>query len=100
MEHESVEISPIPTSVGIGLRSEHYHDIIAQQPNLGWFEVHTENYFGLGGAPHHYLKKISKNYPISFHGVGLSLGSTDPLDINHIKTHSSTHTTIPTWISL
>ncbi len=76
----------IPTgSVGIGLRSEHCRHVITEQPAVDWFEVHSENYFGWGGAPHDWLKRIRQDYNLSFHGVGLSLGSTDALNLTHLK---------------
>ena len=75
---------PIPAVAGIGLRSEHYRCVLDRKPDIGWLEVHTENYFGSGGAPHHYLGKIRAHYPVSFHGVGLSLGSVDPFDRAHV----------------
>ena len=74
----------IPARAGIGLRAEHYETVVSEQPAVGWFEVHTENYFGQGGVPHHYLHKVRENHAISFHGVGLSLGSTDQLDLKHL----------------
>lgn len=77
--------SAIPVSAGIGLRAPHYFDVLNQRPELGWLEVHSENYFGAGGLPLHYLRKIRANYPISLHGVGLSLGSTDPLSTRHLE---------------
>ena len=69
---------------GIGLRAEHYRAVLAERPAVGWFEVHSENYFGLGGAPHYYLERVRRDYPISFHGVGLSLGSVDPINHAHV----------------
>lgn len=76
--------SPVSTYVGIGLRAEHYHDIIRSKPSLGWLEIHSENYFGAGGKPLDYLRQIAQHYLLSFHGVGLSLGSSDPLDKQHL----------------
>lgn len=76
---------PIPASAGIGLRGEHYEAALADAARVGWMEVHTENYFGRGGVPHRYLRDIREHCPISFHGVGLSLGSTDPLDRAHLQ---------------
>ena len=76
--------SAIPVYAGIGLRSQHYNDVLETQPTVGWFEVHSENYFGKGGAPLHYLEKIRDDYPISLHGVGMSLGSVDALDGLHL----------------
>jgi uncharacterized protein (UPF0276 family) len=76
---------PIPRAVGIGLRAPHYRDVLQRRPNIGWFEVHSENYFGDGGPPLYYLEQIRAEYPISLHGVGLSLGSTDPLNTAHLE---------------
>jgi uncharacterized protein len=67
--------SRIPLSAGIGLRGPHMIELAETVPPVGWLEVHSENYFGDGGSPIHYLLKIRENYPISLHGVGLSLGS-------------------------
>ena len=77
--------APVPARAGIGLRGEHYRDFDCRRPGVGWLEVHTENYFGDGGAPHHYLSRLRENYPLSLHGVGLSLGGTDPLDEEHLQ---------------
>jgi uncharacterized protein (UPF0276 family) len=75
---------PIPACAGIGLRGQHYEDVLTLRPAVGFFEVHSENYFGLGGTPHRYLERIRADYALSFHGVGLSLGSTDPLSRPHL----------------
>lgn len=77
--------APAPISVGVGLRAPHYRDVLATQPDVGWFEVHSENYFGAGGPPHHYLEHVRADYPISLHGVGLSLGSADALNKRHLS---------------
>jgi uncharacterized protein (UPF0276 family) len=76
--------SSIPARAGIGLRAPHYRDILALLPDIGWVEVHSENYFGPGGPPLFYLEQVRKHYPLSLHGVGLSLGSTDALNIRHL----------------
>ncbi len=81
---QSFNAQPIPATAGMGLRAEHYQDVVNTHPPVGWLEVHSENYFGEGGIPHYFLEKIRCDYPISFHGVGLSLGSVDPLNLNHI----------------
>ena len=75
----------IPAKAGIGLRAEHYKDVVQHPGNVSWYEVHPENYFGLGGVPHHYLEIIRRDHPISFHGVGMSIGSVDQLDKGHLK---------------
>jgi len=77
--------SAIPASAGIGLRADHYREVLETTPAVGWFEVHSENYFGAGGLPLHYLERIRAEYPISLHGVGLSLGSADPLNTEHLR---------------
>jgi uncharacterized protein (UPF0276 family) len=76
--------SSIPARAGIGLRAEHYAAVLETRPPVGWLEVHSENYFGAGGKPLHYLECIRAHYPLSLHGVGLSIGSTDPLDRRHL----------------
>lgn len=78
------ESADIPSRAGIGLKAEHYRAVIETRPDIGWFEVHTENYMGAGGAPHRYLSAIRAHYPLSLHGVGLSLGGADALDPDHL----------------
>lgn len=73
------------TCAGIGLRTPHYQDVIAARPEVGFLEVHSENFFGDGGQPPKYLARFREDYAISTHGVGLSLGSTDPLAANHLQ---------------
>lgn len=75
----------IPVNAGIGLRGPHMIELNETSPDVGWLEIHSENYFGDGGSPIHYLLKIRENYPISLHGVGLSLGSSDPLNRDHLS---------------
>ena len=67
-------------AAGIGLRAPHYRDLLEQRPALAFVEVHSENYFGDGGAPLHFLGRTREHYPLSLHGVGLSIGSADPLN--------------------
>lgn len=74
----------LPACAGIGLRAQHHRDVLDQRPAVGWFEAHSENYFALGGAQPEYLEKIRALYPLSLHGVGLSLGSVDPLNRAHL----------------
>src|SRR5579864_832528 len=76
--------TPIPPSAGIGLRFPHHQVFVDMRPPVGWFEVHTENYMG-GGTPLRYLDAIRRDYPISLHGVGLSLGSAEGLDPAHVE---------------
>ncbi|MGH7355156.1 MAG: MNIO family bufferin maturase, partial [Candidatus Rokuibacteriota bacterium] len=69
---------------GIGLRGSHVREVLATRPPIPWLEVHAENYMGGGGAPRD-LDAIRQAYPISIHGVGLSLGSADGLDARHLR---------------
>lgn len=70
---------------GIGLRPEHYSALMEKRPNIAWVEVHSENYFIDGGKPLSILEKIRTDYPVSLHSVGLSLGSTDELNWQHLR---------------
>ena len=72
-------------SVGVGFKPEHFEAIVDTRPRLGFFEVHAENYMGGGGAPHRRLDSIRELYPLSLHGVGLSIGSPGPLDRAHLQ---------------
>ena len=77
--------SVVPRRAGVGLKPEHYRTILETQPDLGFFEVHAENYMGAGGPPHRYLTRIRETYPLSLHGVGLSIGGSQPMDQQHLK---------------
>jgi uncharacterized protein (UPF0276 family) len=74
---------PTPTNTGVGLKAEHYDWILEHQPDVGFFELHAENYLAPGGPHRHYLNQIRHHYPITIHGVGLSIGST--LNHEHLK---------------
>jgi uncharacterized protein (UPF0276 family) len=75
----------IPPRAGVGLKPEHYRTILETRPDIGFFEVHAENYMGAGGPPHRYLEAIRERYPLSLHGVGLSIGADRPLDRAHLE---------------
>lgn len=72
------------SGVGIGLRSPHYEYIKLKRPTVPWFEVLIDNYLGRGGQIQQHLIDVCEHYPITFHGVGMSLGSTDPLDMRYL----------------
>tara|TARA_R110001599_G_scaffold351965_1_gene585320 strand:+ start:9188 stop:10024 length:837 start_codon:yes stop_codon:yes gene_type:complete len=69
----------------VGLKSEHFQQIVDSWPDLGFFEIHAENYMIDGGPFHHYLTRIREQYPLSIHGVGLSIGGETALDIDHLQ---------------
>ncbi len=75
----------LPTRAGVGLKPEHFQEILATQPDIGFFEVHAENYMVAGGPFHHYLTRIRERYALSMHGVGLSIGADAPLDLDHLN---------------
>ncbi len=79
------DATALPPRAGLGLKPEHYPDILGPDPDIGFFEVHAENYMGDGGPPHRYLAAIRERYALSLHGVGLSIGGADPLDKAHLK---------------
>lgn len=74
----------LPVCAGIGLRAPHVDTLISTQPHAGWVEVHSENYFADGGPALTALMAVRDHYPLSLHGVGMGLGSTDPLDETHL----------------
>ena len=78
MQHQTLELA------GIGLRAPHVRELLTSKIDVGFLEAHSENYFG-GGQPRKLLKQIAEMYPVSLHGVGLSLGRADGLDSEHIR---------------
>lgn len=70
--------------VGVGLRAPHVAAVLATRPTIGWLEVHAENYMG-EGAPLAALERLRADYPVSVHGVGLSLGSAEALNSRHLS---------------
>ncbi len=83
--HPVFQPDPIPAAAGVGLKPQHFVEVLERKPAIGWFEVHPENYMGEGGSPHAYLSEIRAHYPLSCHGVGLSLGGVGPLDADHLS---------------
>ncbi len=97
-------MTPIKTSsitgAGIGLRSRHYQEILDSKPDIPWFEVLSENYFGAGGLPIHHLERVREDYPVTLHGVGMSLGSADPLNFSYLtKLRNLAEKIAPVYIS-
>ncbi len=85
---------------GIGLRSRHYQEILETRPAIPWFEVLSENYFVAGGLPLYHLERIRELYPVVLHGVGMSLGSADPLNFDYLaKLKKLAEQIEPAWIS-
>ncbi|MCY0108804.1 DUF692 domain-containing protein [Pseudomonas monsensis] len=78
-------LSGLPPRAGLGLKTGHFREVLGSLPDLGFFEVHAENYMVDGGPFHHFLGLIREQYPLSLHGVGLSIGAEGPLDTEHLK---------------
>ncbi|WP_143594773.1 DUF692 domain-containing protein [Thioclava sp. DLFJ5-1] len=74
----------LPRKAGLGFKPEHFPAITETKPDLGFFEIHAENYMGAGGMPHAMLERLRADYALSVHGVGLSIGGPDPLDRDHL----------------
>ncbi|MBL8200053.1 MAG: DUF692 domain-containing protein [Chromatiales bacterium] len=76
---------PVPAQAGIGLRSAHHDEFLHRRPAIPWVEVHSENFFADGGRQLQVLDAVRRDYGLSLHGVGLSLGGVDPLDPDHLR---------------
>jgi hypothetical protein len=74
----------LPADAGVGFKPQHFAAIAAARQPLGFFEVHAENYMGAGGTPHAQLGFLREHYALSIHGVALSIGSSEPLDRDHL----------------
>ncbi|KTD31240.1 hypothetical protein Lmor_2737 [Legionella moravica] len=98
---ELINIPKMPyLGFGLGLRPNYYEEILTCKPDLDWFEILSENYLVPGGKPLYYLDKIRQDYPIVMHGVSLSLGSSDALDMDYLKQLSNLADRVePVWIS-
>lgn len=77
--------APLLNGVGIGLKAQHYQQLLDQSQAVGWLEIHSENYLAEGGPSLRWLDALREHYPVSMHGVGLSLGSAGALDGEHLK---------------
>jgi len=84
MPNASVTLPIVGNAIGIGLRSPHHHRVLDEQPKVGWLEVHSENFFNASSSQRQTLDQLADIYPLSFHGVGLSLGSVDPVNLKHL----------------
>lgn len=85
---------------GLGLRPDHYEEILNDHPRVDWFEVVSENYMVDGGKPLSYLDRVRERYPVVMHGVSLSIGGTDPLDRDYLARLRALADRIePRWVS-
>src|SRR5258708_5097892 len=85
---------------GLGLRVDHYEEILDRRPPIDWLEILSENYMIPGGRPVRYLERMRERYPLVMHGVSLSIGSTDPLNHDYLDRLKKLADAIsPAWIS-
>jgi hypothetical protein len=88
------------TGVGLSLKAQHYQVILNQQPPVPWFEVLADNYLLSGSGSRIHLERVRHHYPVTLHGVGMSLGSTDPLNWDYLdKLKALADQIQPQWIS-
>ncbi|MDB6372068.1 DUF692 domain-containing protein [Photorhabdus bodei] len=78
-------LNRLPTRAGIGLKPEHFRAILRDKPDIGFFEIHAENYLVAGGPFHQALTAIRQDYPLSIHGVGMSIGGESPLNQTYLQ---------------
>ena len=85
---------------GLGLRHQHYQTILNEKPHVDWFEILSENYLVPGGKPLYYLDKIREHYPMVMHGVSMSIGSKDSIDLDYLRDLKNLIKRVePKWIS-
>jgi uncharacterized protein (UPF0276 family) len=85
---------------GLGLRTDHYADFTTQTQPVDWLEVISENYMVPGGKPLHFLDAIRRDYPMVMHGVSMSIGSTDPLNLDYLRDLKALIQRVqPAWVS-
>jgi len=81
---DQTNFNHLPPSPGVGYKPQHFQDIIENSGSVRWLEIHAENYMGDGGRPLAQLRYLAERFPISVHGVGLSIGGETPLDTDHL----------------
>ncbi|PHZ83748.1 DUF692 domain-containing protein [Paremcibacter congregatus] len=93
--------SPRPyLGFGLGLRPDHYESVLTENPSVDWFEIISENYMVPGGKPLYYLDQIIERYPVVMHGVSLSIGATDPLNMEYLADLKKLADRVnPSWVS-
>lgn len=100
MEGQVTAVNDDYLGFGLGLRTDHFEEVLQSNPKVDWFEVISENFMVAGGKPRYYLQQVRERYPIVMHGVSMSLGSTDPLDMDYLRRLKSLADEVqPAWIS-
>jgi hypothetical protein len=92
--------APLDPPFGLGLRPDHYHDLLAAPGCVDWLEALSDNYLVPGGRPLHFLDKLRADYPMALHGVALNIGSSDPLDTQYLRDLKALVDRVqPMWVS-
>jgi uncharacterized protein len=101
IEKRRSEVRSLPNlGLGLGLRHVHFDHVLTEQPDVGWFEVISENFMYSAGRPRYVLQQVAERYPVVMHGVSLSIGSTDPLNYEYLKALKTLAGEIrPQWVS-
>ncbi len=85
---------------GLGLRTEHFSDLLEKHPAVDWLEINSENFMVAGGKPRRYLEAFRSNYPIVMHGVSMNIGGSDPLDLGYLRALKQLASDVqPAWVS-
>ena len=97
----TIEIAQLPRlGLGLGLRNTHFEHILEHWPKVDWFEAISENFMDSGGRPRHVIRQVADRYPVVLHGVSLSIGSTDPLDMDYLSRLKALAGEVqPRWVS-
>lgn len=96
---DSIGRMPNP-GLGLGLRSKHFDYILQHNPDVEWFEIISENFMDSGGRPRYVLRQLAEKYPLVMHGVSMSIGSTDPLNMEYLgKLKTLADEIKPLWVS-
>ncbi|MGR3647707.1 MAG: MNIO family bufferin maturase [Shimia sp.] len=85
MLDDAPHFAKLPNRPGVGYKPQHYSALTTDPGDVGWLEIHAENYMGAGGRPLAQLRHLCERFPISVHGVGLSIGGEGPLDPEHLS---------------
>ncbi|MEM9577055.1 MAG: DUF692 domain-containing protein [Pseudomonadota bacterium] len=90
----------LPSAPGVGYKPQHFNDLMRDPGPVAWIEIHAENYMGDGGRPHAQLRALQERFALSVHGVGLSIGGQQPLDLDHLdRLHTLVARTSPASFS-
>ncbi|MEL7149638.1 MAG: DUF692 domain-containing protein [Pseudomonadota bacterium] len=84
LDATSPRFDRLPSNPGVGYKPQHFNDLLNDPGSVGWLEVHAENYMGAGGRPIAQLRHLAERFPLSIHGVGLSIGGEGRLDADHL----------------